>query len=61
CTSFGFGWVFNQVIPTSVSSFRIYRETLSRFRAPLHYVIFSIIKLFKVVPVPILIFFLDLA
>ncbi|WP_305417369.1 hypothetical protein, partial [Photobacterium leiognathi] len=22
---------FNQVIPTSVSSFRIYRETLSRF------------------------------
>ncbi len=27
--------MFNQVIPTSVSSFRIYRETLSRFRAPL--------------------------
>ncbi|WP_305417417.1 glutamine amidotransferase-related protein, partial [Photobacterium leiognathi] len=29
-------WVFNQVIPTSVSSFRIYHETLSRFScAPL--------------------------
>ncbi|WP_410403762.1 hypothetical protein, partial [Escherichia coli] len=36
-TSFSYQiWVFNLRILSCFPSFRIYRETLSRFRAPLH-------------------------
>ncbi|MEQ0636216.1 hypothetical protein ABLO16_08105, partial [Mycobacterium tuberculosis] len=37
CTSFGYQmWVFNLNQEGKARCFRIYRETLSRFRAPLH-------------------------